>query len=85
VHIFFGDRDDINGYERYNAACRALAYVSRGIEYHEVKGATHAYDDEYTFTFYCCRGRPVQVEPSPGAVEQTRAVIETAIRTRWKL
>lgn len=85
VHIFFGDRDDVTRYEGYGAACRALAYVSRNTEFHELKGATHAYDDDYAFTFHCCRGRPVQVEPNPGAVEQTRAIIETAIRARWKL
>ena len=85
VHIFFGDRDDVERYEGYGTACRALAYVTRSIEFHELKGATHGYDDEYALTFYCCRSRPVQVEPSRDAVEQTRAIIETAIRTRWKL
>lgn len=85
VHIFFGDRDDIDRYDGYGPACRRLAYVSRGIEFHELKGATHAYDDEFASIFYCCQGRPVLVEPNPGAVEQTRAIIERAIRARWKL
>jgi dienelactone hydrolase len=85
VHIFFGDRDDVDRYEGYGTACRALAHVTRNIEFHALKGATHAYDDDRAFTFHCCRGRPVQVEPSRDGVEQTRAVIETAIRTRWKL
>jgi dienelactone hydrolase len=83
VHIFFGDRDDIERYEGYSTACRSLAWLARNVEFHELRGATHAYDDDYVFTFYCCRGRPVQVEPSPGAVEQTRAIIEKAIRARW--
>lgn len=84
VHIFFGDRDDIERYEGQATACRALAHVTRNIEFHELKGATHAYDDDRAFTFPCCRGRSVQVEPSRDAVEQTRAIIEQAIRTRWK-
>ena len=83
VHVFFGDRDDVERWEGYSSACRSLAYVARNVEFHELKGATHAYDDDYAFTFYCCRGRPVQVEPSRNAVEQTRAIIEKVIRTRW--
>jgi len=85
VHIFFGDRDDVDRYESSGSACRRLAYVSRSIEFHELKGATHGYDDEYALTFYCCGGRAVRVEPNRDAVERTRAIIETAIRTRWKL
>lgn len=84
VHIFFGDHDDVERYDRVATACRRLAHVSRGVEFHELKGATHAYDDVFSYTFYCCLGRPVAVEPNPGAVEETRAIIERAIRTRWK-
>lgn len=83
VHIFFGDRDDVDTYEGYGRACRALAEVDRSIEFHELTGATHAYDDDYSFTFRCCRGRPVRVEPNAEAVERTKTVIEKAIRSRW--
>lgn len=83
VHIFFGDRDDVDTYEGYGRACRALAEVDRSIEFHELKGATHAYDDDYSFTFHCCRGRPVRVEPNAEAVERTKTIIEKAIRSRW--
>jgi dienelactone hydrolase len=83
VHIFFGDRDDIESYDGVATACRRLAHVGPGIDFHELRGATHAYDDVFASTFYCCGGRPVQVEPNPAAVEETRAIIEKAIRTRW--
>lgn len=83
AHIFFGDRDDVDAYEGYGRACRALAYVEPSVKFHELKGATHGYDDDYSFTFTCCLGRPVSVEPNPEAVERTKAIIERAIRTRW--
>lgn len=85
VHIFFGDQDDVNRYERVMFACRSLAKWRDNVEFHELKGATHAYDDIYVFTFKCCRGETVRVEPNPGAVEMTKIIIEKAIKAGWSL
>lgn len=85
VHIFFGDRDDVSFYDGYGGACRRMARRQDNMEFHELKGATHAYDDIYSYAFECCGGRTVRVEPNHEAVERTRAIIEKAIRTGWNL
>ena len=83
MHIFCGDLDDIEKYEGTPSACRSLAFWRDNVEFHELKGATHAYDDLYSFKFYCCGGRLVRVEPNPEAVEKTKAIIEKAIKAGW--
>ena len=85
VHIFYGDRDDIETYDGTLSACRSLARWRRNIAFHLLKGATHAYDDTQFFTFHCCGGKPVSVDPNPKAVEETRAIITEAIKTKWQL
>jgi len=85
VHIFYGDLDDIEKYEGTLSACRGLAKWRDNVEFHELNGATHAYDDLYHFTFYCCKGRPVLVDPNPEAVKMTKAIIEKAIKAGWNL
>lgn len=85
VHIFYGDRDDVNTYEGYANACRDMASRQDNMEFHLLKGATHVYDDIYSHTFYCCGGRPVRIEPNPEAVERTKAIIEKAIKAGWNL
>jgi len=85
VHIFFGDRDDIETYDGTMSACRSLARWRRNVAFHLLQGATHAYDDTQFLTFYCCGGRPVSVDPNPRAVEETQAIIAKAIKTKWQL
>jgi dienelactone hydrolase len=51
VHIFYGDLDDAGRYDGYNSACRSLAKWSKNVKFHELKGATHCYDDIYSYTF----------------------------------
>lgn len=85
VHIFFGDLDDVSRYERVGPACRGLAKWYENVEFHELKGATHGYDDMYSYTTECCGGRPVRVEPNPEAVERTKAIIKKAIEAAWNL
>jgi len=85
VHIFYGDRDDIETYDGTLSACRGLARRRRDVTFHLLKGATHAYDDTRFFTFQCCGGRPVSVDPNPRAVEETRAIIAEAIKAKWQL
>jgi len=50
-----------------------------------LSGATHGYDDIYSFTFKCCRGRPVRVEPNPEAVKMTKDIIKKAKKAGWNL
>jgi hypothetical protein len=45
VHIFFGDLDDVGRDEGYSLACQRLAGGRDPVEFHELKGATHGYDD----------------------------------------
>lgn len=85
VHIFFGDRDDVNTYDGYADACRNLAKRRDNMEFHWLKGATHGYDDIYSYDFVCCGGGHVRVEPNPGAVERTKTIIEKAIKAGWNL
>ena len=85
AHIFYGDLDDIEEYAGALSACRNLAIWRDNVEFHLLKGATHAYDDNRMFNFYCCGGRPVSVMPNPKAVEKTRAIIEKAIKAAWNL
>jgi dienelactone hydrolase len=54
VHIFYGDLDDINRYDRTNSACKGLAKSSNNVKFHELRGATHCYDFISSATIYCC-------------------------------
>lgn len=83
VHIFFGDLDDVARYEGYSLACLRLAGGRDPVEFHELKGATHGYDDLHSYTFECCGRRTVRVEPNPDALERTRKIIGTAMRAGW--
>lgn len=85
VYIFFGDLDDVARYDGYGLACSRLAGGRDPVEFHELRGATHGYDDIHSYTFECCGRRAVRVEPNHEAVEKTKAIIEKAIRARWKL
>lgn len=84
IHIFFGDDDDVGNVEGLLRACRSLGKWQDNVTYHQIKGATHGYDDIYGYTFSCCRPRlEVLVRPNKEAVEITRGVIEKALSTRW--
>lgn len=87
VHIFYGDLDDVGRDEGQSFACRALAAVSWDpVEFHELEGATHAYDTTFPpHTFQCCRNLTVRVEPNPDAVEKTKAIIEKVMKAGWNL
>jgi len=85
VHIFYGDIDDINHYDRTNSACKSLAMRMNNGKFHELRGATHCYDANISFPLFCCGGKPVRVEPNPEAVETTRAIIRNAIKAGWNL
>ena len=85
VHIFFGDRDDVNTYDGYADACRNMASRQDNMEFHLLKGATHCYDTNFSFPLFCCGGKPVRVEPNPEAVETTKVIIRNAIKAGWNL
>lgn len=85
VHIFFGDQDDVSRYDRISPACRSLAKWRDNVEFHELSGATHGYDDIYSYSFNCCKGQPVRVEPNTEAVNRTKAIIKKAIKAGWNL
>ncbi|OGL29918.1 MAG: hypothetical protein A3G44_08380 [Candidatus Rokubacteria bacterium RIFCSPLOWO2_12_FULL_73_47] len=85
VHIFFGDLDDVGRDEGYSHACSGLARGRDPVEFHELKGATHGYDDVFSYTFTYGRARIARVEPNPDAVERTKSIIAKAIRARWDL
>lgn len=85
VHIFFGDQDEVDRYERVGSACKSLEKWRDNVEFHELSGATHGYDDIHAYTFTCCKGQTVRVEPNPGAVEKTKAIIEKVIKAGWNL
>jgi dienelactone hydrolase len=48
VHFFYGELDEITGYDGTSHACRALETSSGSVKFHELKGATHGYDDIYS-------------------------------------
>ena len=84
VHIFFGDKDDVGHVDGLLGACYSTARWNDSVFYHELKGATHGYDDDRGAAFTCCNPvTKVRVEPNPEAVEFTKSVIEKAIRARW--
>jgi dienelactone hydrolase len=84
VHIFYGDRDDVTTYDGFAIACKSLAKSRDNVEYHELEGATHAYDTAFRpHTFQCCGNRTVDVVPNPDAVARTQAIIEKAVRAKW--
>jgi len=85
VHIFFGDRDDVDKYDRISPSCLSLAKWYDNVEFHELSGATHGYDDIHSYTFQCCKGQSVHVKPNPEAVEKTKAIIEKVIKAGWNL
>ena len=85
VHIFFGDLDDVGRDEGYSLACQRLAGGRDPVEFHELKGATHGYDDLFSYTFTYGMGRIARVEPNPDAVERTKSIIAKAIRAGWGL
>ncbi len=86
IFIFFGDEDDIGPADGLFEACRDLANREDNVTYHELKGATHGYDDTMGQFFWCCRPPlKVRVSPNPEAVAITRDIILKAIKDRWKL
>ena len=85
MHIFFGDRDDVNTYDGYGDACRVMARGSDNMEFHLLKGATHGYDHPRSGAFTCCGGGTVRVEYNPEAVAETKAIIEKAVKAGWNL
>ena len=85
IHIFFGDKDDVAAVDGLFGACRSLGRSEDNVTYHEIKGATHGYDDSIGQYFYCCNpSTRVHVSPNPEAVAITRDVIRAAIKGRWK-
>jgi dienelactone hydrolase len=84
VHIFFGDKDDVARADSLWGACRSTAKWNDNVTYHALSGATHGYDDDFGYSFSCCRP-PVKVSvvPNEDAVKATRTAIAQAIRSRW--
>jgi hypothetical protein len=87
IHIFYGELDHAGkGPGEFFHACQGTAYFYSNVEFHELKGAHHAFDDRVagsatipgtsiTFT----------MEPNSEALEQTRAIIWRVLKEGWGL
>jgi len=87
VHIFYGDLDAAGkGPGQFFYACQREAEGTKNVEFHEIKGAHHGYDEARPGSFYL-PGTTILVplEPNPRAVEETKAIIWQAIKKAWHL
>ena len=87
IHIFYGELDQSGkGPGGFFYACQGTAYYYDNVEFHELKGAHHGFDDRVagsanipgtsiTFT----------MEPNPEALEETRAIIWRVLKEGWGL
>lgn len=87
VHIFYGTADESGkGPGGFFQACLDESRDMENVEFHEMPGAHHGYDDVHSYTFTLpVTNDLVHVTPNPQAVEKTKQIIWKAMKKAWGL
>ena len=87
VHIFYGGADEAGkGPGGFFQACLDESREMKNVEFHEMPGAHHGYDDVVDTTFRLpVTNTLVHIKPNPAAVKKTKEIILKAIKEGWGL